>query len=270
MSESAADHWRASLEAWAIPQELLDAIDESPYGWPQYLWTRRSETEPGKEPFTTGLVRSLLTPSGSLLDVGAGRGRASLPLAREGHPLLAVEAHEAMIDGLREESVGCDVTVIEGRWPEVAGQVDHVEVAVSAHVVYDVADIGPFLSAMHERAHRAVVLELTPRHPWSNLAPYYRALHGLERPEGPTAEDLVAVIRETIGEEPKIERWERDGRLWFAGWSEIEDLYGRRLVLPPERRGELVEVLGPDVSEVDGKWYVGESRRSFVTLWWET
>ena len=82
---SAAGRWREQLEAWAIPQELLGAVPDSPYEWPSELWERgRAAAEAGPESVTAAIVRDLLPDGGTVLDVGAGTGRVSLPLAREG------------------------------------------------------------------------------------------------------------------------------------------------------------------------------------------
>lgn len=270
------DRWRAELEAWAIPEDLLAAAEESPYGWPQELWKRRSELARAQpEPITTRIVRRLAGSGGSVIDVGAGRGRASLPLALDGHPLTVVEKDHAMLAGLAEEAAGLGVavTTVEGRWPDVAGEVPAADVVMCAHVVYDVVDIGPFVAALDDHARSGVVIELTETHPWSDLAPLYLTLHGLERPTGPGADDLAEVVRSVIGTEPTLERWERPGQLWFEDWDELCDYYGRRLVLPSARRGELRSLLDersgrPWVGEKDGRLWAGDGDRRLVTLWW--
>ncbi len=268
---TAVDRWAAELAAWAIPDELLAAVDESPYGWPVQMWRRRTAAAAGtEEPETTGIVRRLAAPDGSILDVGAGTGRASLPLALEGHALTAVEKDPGMAAGLREEALarGVDVDVVEGAWPDVAAEVQPADVVMSANVVYDVADIAPFLRAMADHARRAVVLELTERHPWAGLAPWYRALHGLDRPAGPTWEDLVAVVAEVLGVEPEVVRWSRPGALWYGSWDELVEVLGRRLVLPPARRDELRRLVADEVVEEDGRLYLGDRERRMVTVWW--
>lgn len=269
----AADAWARQLRAWSIPDELLEAVDESPYGWPQHLWARRSELarrERGETPTSEVLAR-LLPPRGVLLDVGAGRGRASLPFAGRGHRLVAIEKSAEMAAGLREEAAasGVAVDVIEASWPEAAPEVGAVDVAMCAHVVYDVQAIAPFLEAMHRAARHGTVVELTDRHPWAPLAPYYRSLHGLDRPEGPTVDDLVAVVTEVVGATPNVERWTRPGELWFESWDELLELQGRRLVVPAHRRGELRRLLEPDVIDADGRLYLGGADRSLATVWWE-
>jgi len=269
----AAERWADQLAAWTIPEELLAAVDESPYGWPVALWRRRSAAaEAAAEPETTRIVRDLAGPGGSILDIGAGTGRASLPLAAEGRVLVAVEKDPGMAAGLVEEAKarGVKIEVVRGAWPEVADRVGIADVAMSANVVYDVADIAPFLREMVDHARRGVVLELTERHPWANLAPWYRALHGLDRPDGPTWQDLVAVVREELGVEPQVERWSRPGALWYESWDELLDILGRRLVLPRERREELRLLLEGEVVEDEGRLHLGDRERRMVTVWWRT
>ncbi len=271
---TAASRWRAELEAWAIPQELLDAVPDSPYSWPPELWKRRTAAteQSAEEPETTGIVRDLLGDGGTLLDVGAGTGRASLPLGAEGHRLTAVEKNPGMAQGLREEAarLGVDVAVVEGAWPGVAGAAGRHDVAMSAHVVYDVQDIVPFLRALHAAAERAVVIELTPQHPWVGLAPYYRALHDLDRPDGPTVELLVEVVGEELGVEPEVAHWSRPGGLRFADRAELVGFFRRRVVLPEEREPELAALLEPEIAE-DGEWLLlGGGERELATVWWRT
>ncbi|MGH8928582.1 MAG: class I SAM-dependent methyltransferase, partial [Acidimicrobiia bacterium] len=262
----AARRWRHELETWEIPSELLEAVPDSPYTFSPKLWKRRG-MDIGENP-TSIRVTALAGRGGSILDVGAGMGRASLALARAGHPVTAVERNQAMLAGLREASAGFLVKVVEGSWPEVAETVGPHEVALSAHVVYDVAEIGPFLAALVDRAAKGVVIELAESHPWTHLGPYYRRLHGLVRPTGPNVDDLAAVVREVCGIEPNVERWSRPSDLWFESLEEIFELYGRRLVLPPNRWTELADLLKPEINESGGRLRVGNDDTKLATVWW--
>ncbi len=262
--------WRSQLEAWALPPELLTTASQSPYGCDPALWQRRTALarREGDTP-TTVRLRRLLGRTGTLLDVGAGTGRASLPLAAAGYRLTAVERSPEMLEALRAEAaeLGVEVATVEGAWPEVAEQVGGHDVALAAHVVYDVPDLRPFLAAMSDRADRAVVLELTAAHPWAGLGPYYQALHGLDRPAGPTVDDLVAAIAEIFHLQPGVERWSRPGQLWFEDRAELLAFYGRRLLIPARRRDELWTALRPDVVERDGRLAVGPTQRDLATVW---
>src|SRR5919108_1642831 len=74
--------WRAQLEAWAIPEEILAAAPESPWGFPVALFRARAGRAGAASPTPSNREATRwLPPGGSVLDVGAGGGAASLPLA---------------------------------------------------------------------------------------------------------------------------------------------------------------------------------------------
>ncbi len=270
MTGAAARAWQDQLEAWALPADLLAVVPDSPYGWPESLWRRRAQAslDRGEITPTTHKVMELSGAGGSVLDVGAGTGRASLPIARAGHPVTVVEPSPSMLAGLRDVAVGLPVQVVAGSWPQMAEVVEVHAVTLCAHVVYDVADLGPFLESLHERALVGVVVELTETHPWTHLGPYYRTLHGLDRPTGPTADDFARVVEEVTGIAPVLERWGRPPDLWFESREEILELYGRRLLVPESRWAELESVLSSEIIEVEGRFQFGTEPRRFVTAWW--
>jgi SAM-dependent methyltransferase len=265
----AADRWRDQLEAWALPDELLNTAEESPYGWSQDLWKRRSAVAATSEPpETVRIVSGLMPEHGTLLDIGVGRGRASLPIAENRHRLIGVDESLEMLAGFTEDARrrSMQVETHEGRWPDVAPEVPVADVAMAANVAYNVADIVPFIAAMIAHARVAAVLEITERHPWAHLAPLYRAVHDLDRPDGPTVDDLVAVIVEMSGHAPVVHRWERRGQVWYESWDELLDYYGRRLVVPKADRAALRPLLEPDVVAEDGKLRVGDTPTRLATV----
>ncbi|MXX45882.1 MAG: class I SAM-dependent methyltransferase [Acidimicrobiia bacterium] len=271
-SGSPSGRWKADLESWAIPESVLEQADESPYGWPPELWrrrTRESRTRRGTTP-TTSLVTEMLGVDGTLVDVGAGTGRSCLPYARAGHRVTAVEKNPGMAAGLREEAdaEGLEVEVLVGAWPDAAVSTPVADVALSSHVVYDVADIGPFIRALGGHCRRGAVVEMTNVHPWTNMNYLYRAIHDLDRPEGPSVEDLVAVIVSELGVEVGVVRWERAPDLWFRTWDDVLAYYGRRVAVPLARRAELRPLLKEHVVARDDRLYVEDGPRTLATLWW--
>jgi hypothetical protein len=67
-----------------------------------------------------------------------------------------------------------------------------------------------------------------------------------------------------------VDLWDRSGQLWFADWDEILEYFGRRVVLPPARRPELRRLLEHEVTEIDGRLYIGDHVRRLATMWWPT
>jgi len=263
--------WRAQLEAWAIPEEILAAAPESPWGFPVGLFRARAERAgAGRRPTPSNREAARwLPPGGGVLDIGAGGGAASLPLAGVAGRVVAVDESSAMVEAFLAAAAGAGLRAegVQGRWPEVAGRVAPADVVVCHHVLYNVADLAPFAAALTDHARRRVVVELTDRHPLVGLAPLWRRFHGLERPSGPTAGDAAAALR-ALGLDLRRQDWESDDRLGFDRFEELVAFTRRRLCLPADRDAEVAEaLLEAGTHEVGGVW-VGAGPRRVSTLSW--
>lgn len=249
-----ARRWAAELAGWEIDPEILAAAPESPYGFPPELFaTDRTPASP-----LVDLARAALPPDGTVLDVGAGAGAASLPLA-PAH-LHAVDSQPSMLSALAREAAarGVAVTTYDGVWPAVADRVPVCDVVVCAHVAYNVADLGDFATALASRARHLVVVELHAEHPWVPLGPLWEAVHHQPRPSGPTADLAVEVLRD-VGVTPDVTEWERPA-VDLSGelLTTYVDFTRRRLCLPRERTAEVAELV---------RRYPPAPRRSVVLSW---
>lgn len=266
---TAADRWARQLADWAIPEAILGQAPESPWGFPTSVFARRVVV--GQHADTPARRRALeaLAGGGSVLDVGAGAGAASLALAPPATSIVAVDSEPDMMVELMHQAeakaaelqVAVPVQTIVGRWPEVAEQISPQDVAVCHHVVYNVADIGPFVTALSARARRRVVVVAPERHPLAWMNPLWTQLWGVTRPSGPAVDDLVAVLSE-LGIEPQVEWFEEE----VDPLGEAEErqaqvaLVRRRLCLPADRDDEVAAALDAHPRR---PWPV-------AALWWDT
>lgn len=250
------------LESWAIPEAILAAAPESPWTFPPALFARSAERALADTHPTPSRRRAAeaIPPGGSVLDVGAGAGAASLPLAPPAGLITAVDESRPMLDAFAEgaERIGIDHAEIQGRWPEVSPEVPDADVVVCHHVVYNVADLAPFLRALDGHARRRVVLELTARHPQSDLNPLWLAIHGIQRPAGPTSDDAAEVAR-SLGYDVQVEAFEHSSMWHGAGRDERIAFARRRLCVGPERDDEIGRHLDREP---------GPTRR-LVSIWWD-
>ena len=262
--------WRDQLEAWAIPEEVLAAAPESPWGFPVGLFRARAERAGARPPTPSSQeAAGWLPPGGTVLDVGAGGGAASLPLAGRAGRLVAVDQSPGMVEAFltAAATAGVDAEAVQGSWPEVAGEVGPADVVVCHHVLYNVADLAPFAGALTDHARRRVVAELTERHPLVGLAPLWRRFHGLERPSGPGADDAVAAL-EALGLRVARQDWESQDRFGFDDFDELVAFTRRRLCLPAERDPEVAAALLEEgTRQVDGVWVSGQPRRVATLSW---
>src|SRR5579884_298490 len=100
----AATRWRESLAAWAIPEPILHAAPESPWGFPAEIFTRRADALAAVSTPSTRRALEALPLGGATLDVGCGAGAASLPLAARAGRLMGVDPSPALLDAFRERA----------------------------------------------------------------------------------------------------------------------------------------------------------------------
>jgi hypothetical protein len=255
---TAAQQWADELAAWTIDPEILAAAPESPYVFPPELF-RADGAVPSP---LLDRAREVMDDRSSVLDVGAGAGAASLPLAPPARHIVAVDSQASMLAAFETVARQRDlrVTRVDGRWPDVAERVSPCDVVVCSHVFYNVAELGPFALALTTHATRRVVAELHAAHPWVDLAPLWQRVHHQPRPAGPTADLAVAVLREH-GIEPSRQEWVRPAPLLegpalatYVGFTR------RRLCLPVERETEVAAYLAEHPPR----------DRPSVVLWWDT
>ena len=267
----AAARWRDQLAAWALPDRILRAVPDSPWAIPKDVFTRRADDSVAG-PTGPSYVRAseALRPAGTVLDVGAGAGAASLPLARWATRLSAVDSSEDMLAAFAERAaqLGIAYDVVLGRWPDVAAQVAPADVVVCHHVFYNAPDLAAFALALTDRARRRVVVELTEGHPVRVLNPLWKQLHDLDRPEGPTATDARDVLREA-GLDPHREERTRPLRPEYPSFDALVAVTRRRLCLPPERDPELADALVRLGVDPDHPRDLSLGDESLVTLWWD-
>ena len=269
---SALERWADALRAWAIPEEILAAAPESPYGFPAEIFRRRAESSVGREA-SISTLRALeaLPEGGHVLDVGVGAGAASLPLAARATLIVGIDSSQDMLDAFLEAAStwGARAEAQKGAWPDIASRVEPADVVVCHHVLYNMQDLAPFAEALTAHARRRVVVEVTDRHPWVWMNDLWRRFHGLERPDGPTAAEARAALQEA-GSDAGLEEW--DAPPTSGGFKRREDaiaLVRRRLCLPSERDPEVAGALGDRLALSGGLWSAGPSEHRIATLWWE-
>jgi SAM-dependent methyltransferase len=258
---SATQFWVEQLGAWTIDPDILAAAPESPYTFPPALFRATHSAHAETSPLLDR-AREALRVGDSVLDVGAGAGAASLPLAPPAARLVVVDTQPSMLDALETDAAarGVPVTRIEGRWPDVADHVPTCDVVVCSHVAYNVAALGPFTVALAAHAGRRVVMELHATHPWVDLGPLWQQVHGQPRPAGPTAELAIEVLREH-GIRPRVQQWERPAPVLEGDvLTTYVAFTRRRLCLTADREPEVADHLLA---------HPPQPRRS-VVLWWDT
>lgn len=247
----AGEHWRTQLLAWAIPDDIVAQAEVPPWAHDPASFAVDETLDPANPIFD--LARELLPPQGgSVMDVGCGGGRSSLPLVPRANRLVGVDENPAMLARFAQaaEEAGVDFAEIQGRWPdvvfapEVAGEpLRPCDVVVCHHVFFNVPDLEPFVVALTAMARLGVVVVLPTHHPLSAWNEAWKHFWNLDRPTGPTSGDAIAVLR-ALGIEPEIVVVPRPSMSRRA--EDPQDLVvsaRRRLCLPASRDAEIARWL---------------------------
>lgn len=265
----AVTRWRTELQAWAIPPEILAAAPESPWTLAPATFVaraRRQVIEPSGESYERAI--QALPAGGSVLDVGAGAGAASLALAGRAARLTGVDTNGALLEAFvslaNDRSI--EVEAVVGAWPECASRVAVADVVVCHHVLYNVADLAPFVTALSAYARNRVVVEISATHPMTPWNPLWLRFHGLARPRTPTAADAVEAIAE-LGHAPQMSRWERPATLDAVSYGELVSTTCRRLCLGADRAGDVDTALR-DLGVDPAAPTLGGPTRQLATIWW--
>lgn len=248
--EAAAD--RATVERWRRVARRLDAGGG------------------GREDVLLDFLLRSLTPGMTVLDIGAGVGRWTLPLARTVRHVTAVEPHPALRDVLRERAAAQAVenlSVVEAPWMEA--EVPPHDVAVAAHSCYAAADLLAFVRKMETSARQIVALVLrVPAHDGLVNA-LCQELRGQwhDSPNFVVAYNLLL----SAGYHPHVRMEPAALRHWVDATLEDAVARARRhLRLPDGRHDALIrDTLSGRLVPVEGGLRWPDGMRSAL-VWWET
>ena len=254
---AAARYWREALAAWALPENIIRSAPQSPWIHPAVLFDVPSDIAPSP---SHDRAREVLSEGATVIDVGCGGGIAAFALTPPATHVIGIDQQREMLEMFRNNAAArsLECNTIEGVWPEVAGRTPLADVVTAHHVVYNVPEIELFLRALDSHAKLRVVLEMPDQHPLSTMTAAWQHFWNLERPQGPTPTDLLAVLHD-LGFDSHLEAWNGPMRV-EPDLSQSAHFMRIRLCLPESREGEVRTFLESHQAPV---------ARPKSTLWWD-
>lgn len=221
------------------------------------------------------VLLALAHPADVWLDVGAGGGRYALPIAEVTGGVIAVDPSPSMLailaEGMERAGIG-NIRAIESRWPPATGpdlETFRADVALMAHVGYDIDAIGPFLDAFEAAAGRLCVAVMGEGAMTTVGRLYWGPIHGEQRVPLPALPELLALLvaRDRL---PAVTLVDRPPPT-YDDFEALRDRARRQLWLRPgsAKDVELERLLRRDAREVDGRWSLPEDRTRIGVATWE-
>lgn len=221
------------------------------------------------------LARRLTSAESTLLDVGAGAGRYSRALAPYVRRVTAVEPNGALLDHLRADAAADGLTtvdVVEARWQDAA--VSPADLALCAHVLYPLDEVGPFIEKLDAHARAAcLILAMAEWREPPLLLELWQRFHGEARIGQPDARHVFDVLYE-LGIAPNVEIAPvgTGASAWrFASLAEAMAVCREHLILSPDPATdrELTAALSSALTPLpDGACELVNPPRLLAGLWW--
>lgn len=214
-------------------------------------------------------LRALVRPGETWLDIGAGGGRLALPLALLAGRVIAVEPSEGMQrvlrDGMAEHGIA-NVDVVPARWPMEAAPA--ADVALIAHIGYDVEEIGPFLDAMEAAARRLCVAVLVTPSPPHAAEPFWPPVHGEPRVALPALGEFLVLLL-ARGRLFDLRLLERRPPAHASPDGPLRWLQQQLFVAPDTQKGRTLAALAREaIRERDGRWALSWDPVSLGIVTW--
>jgi len=196
-------------------------------------------------------VAGFSQPSLTLLDVGAGAGRFAIPLAKRVRQVTAVDPSEAMLTQLKvaAEAEGVrNVLAVQARWEDAV--VNPADLVICAHVVYPIAEIGPFLQKLDAHTLGRAFVYMRVGQVDDYVAELWRLVHGWPRLPHPDYQLLLEVLA-ALGVPAELELVSFTNQVTYQDYEEAFADLASRLGVDgsPEQarllRGELERILFP-------------------------
>jgi SAM-dependent methyltransferase len=214
----------------------------------------RSDPRRAAEP-ALDVLRGLARPGETWLDIGAGGGRYALPLALSTGKVVAIEPSPGMqavlSAGMAEHAIE-NVQIVPARWPMSSAPVG--DVALMAHIGYDIEDIGPFLDAMEASSRRLCVAVLVDPSPPSPAEPFWPSIHGEPRASLPALTEFLLLLL-ARGRLFEVRLLEREPLAHAEADTPLAWLYQQLFVSPDTDKGRRLAALAREaITSRGGRW----------------
>lgn len=266
---AAQEAWAARVAANREQAERMREAPERPDFYAPVAAAFRADPRRTGEPALDAL-RSLAVPGETWLDIGAGGGRYALPLALVAREVIALDPSDGMLtilhEGMQEHGIP-NIRTVKGRWPVT--EAPAADVALIAHVAYDIERIGEFLDAMEAASRRLCVAVLQARAPAALAEPFWPPIHGEERVPLPSLPEFLA-LQLARGRLCEVRLSQRPPLNYPSPEVAMGYLRQQLFIEPGGAKDRKLQEIGPSLFRaVEGGWSLGSGPVTVGVVSWE-
>lgn len=219
---------------------------------------------------------TLVDADTTILDVGAGWGRFSIPLAGAARTVTAVEPSASLRALLKENAAAAGIsadrlTIVPANWEEAT--VSPADLLLCANVLMPLADLAPFVRKLDAHTLRRCVVILRATAMDAPLAGLWAAIHGVPYPRETTHIDALAAL-DVLGIPAQVSLLP-SGSIWSFETPERAAQFARdRLWLGPVGQNPradrlLADWLAATLKHDGERWQAPAAEPRQALIWWE-
>ena len=254
---SAAAKWQRMVDDEHAQSETIQSQHKAlPDSWEPFAERFRPDLNI-EDPLAQRLLREISLDH-TVLDVGAGAGRISLPISMQCRSIVAVEPSASMRSILKEEAERINahnIVLVPCRWEDAS--VVPTDIVLCIQVLHTVSDIVPFVRKLQKNALKKVFVVLHENPPYTQANPLWPEVHGQPRLKLPSIMEFIQVLWE-IGIYPDLEMLSPQEPRGFASPDSALQQMRPRLLVEPASKAEkrLQNVLEYMLYEDDGRFKI--------------
>lgn len=259
--------WKAARREASVAKKAGDKVK---------FWNRRACTYDSgshRADFRVGQIQARLdiTKDTSILDVGAGTGVLTIPLARLAGRVSAVDPSPGMLSGLKASARGehlDNITCIERKWEDViiGRDVEPHDLVVASFSLL-MTDIRAALEKMDAAALKAVCLFWFVGREETGNEEIWQRLRGESYNAGPDYIYLVNVLYQ-MGIYPDVEINTGEFRHYYGSLDEAaSDWQAKLSATSPEEVKIIRDYLAEILTAEGDRWYTSRLTKTAL-LWW--
>jgi SAM-dependent methyltransferase len=145
------------LELW---RELIITNPHTPDSEPMKRYKIHARQRRQRPDSLLDFVLKSIDSRVTVLDIGAGNGRWTIPLARIARNVTAIEPAGDMLDVLREniKTAQVNIQIIQSSWEEA--NVEAHDIVVCAHAMYSIPDLALFVHKMEQHTRKTCYMAI--------------------------------------------------------------------------------------------------------------
>lgn len=238
--------------------------------WEAYADRFKADPRRSDDPLVDRLLKDI-RPHHTVIDVGAGAGRLSLPLALHCRHVTAVEPSPSMASALVEQAAEYDVpnvSLVQAGWEEA--KVAPADIVLCVHVIYTIRDIESFVRKLDSHARERVMIILFKDPPQSQNYHIWRKVHHEERLPLPGLPQFQEVLQEMHIDAQTEMLPTRPVGGFDSVEQAMQELTSRLYLAPESPKISVLKELLPDLlEEVDGVHTIrGAKPLEPGLVWW--